>query len=99
MPIHGRSDGGAFEVDIEKLAETNFSPTCVTSNFSVEKDGCVTMDPLSITASLIAVLGAVSTTAGVLERLWGLRDAPTRLLSLMNEVCVKREHRKSCPHY
>ncbi|KAL6411852.1 hypothetical protein AUP68_04231 [Ilyonectria robusta] len=44
------------------------------------------MDPLSITASVLAVLGAVGQTAKALKKLWGLKDAPEELASLVNEV-------------
>lgn len=44
------------------------------------------MDPLSITAGIIAVLGAGGKVAGGLSKIRGLRRAPDALLQLNNEV-------------
>ncbi|KAL9097281.1 MAG: hypothetical protein Q9165_000708 [Trypethelium subeluteriae] len=44
------------------------------------------MDPLSITASLIAVSGALGTSVKALQKVASLRHAPSELLSLHNEV-------------
>lgn len=49
-----------------------------------------TLDPLSFTASLIAVTGALSTSGQILEKLLSLRQAPTKLLALINEVNALR---------
>lgn len=45
------------------------------------------MDPLSLTASIIAVIGAASATAQALEKLRSLRHAPQQILVVLNEVC------------
>lgn len=44
------------------------------------------MDPLSLSASILAVLGAAGRTSQALEQILGLRHAPAELLALMNEV-------------
>ena len=44
------------------------------------------MDPLSITASIIAIVGAGGKVVKGLDRLVGLRHAPDVLLALNNEV-------------
>jgi hypothetical protein len=44
------------------------------------------MDPLSITAGVIAVLGAVSASSTGVHKLHGLRNAPEELAALFNEV-------------
>lgn len=44
------------------------------------------MDPLSLTASVIAVIGAASRIASGLKRIIDLRKAPAVLLALNNEV-------------
>ena len=44
------------------------------------------MDPLSITAGIISVLGAGGTVAGGLSKIRGLKRAPNVLLQLNNEV-------------
>ena len=44
------------------------------------------MDPLSISASIIAVIGTIRTVSQGLERLASLRHAPDQLLALTNEV-------------
>ncbi|KAL9075591.1 MAG: hypothetical protein Q9157_003973 [Trypethelium eluteriae] len=44
------------------------------------------MDPLSVTASLIAVSGALGTSVKALQKVASLRHAPSELLSLHNEV-------------
>ena len=43
-------------------------------------------DPLSITASVIAVLGAAEGVSKTLARIKSLRHAPTEVLALINEV-------------
>ena len=43
------------------------------------------MDPLSITASVIAVLGAASTSGAAIRKLVALRKAPEELDALLNE--------------
>ena len=43
-------------------------------------------DPLSITASVIAVLGAAEGVNKTLARIKNLIDAPRKLLTLINEV-------------
>ena len=44
------------------------------------------MDPLSLTASIIAVLGAGGSVVGGLEKLSSLREAPDMILALNNEI-------------
>ncbi|PVH88072.1 hypothetical protein DL98DRAFT_648957 [Cadophora sp. DSE1049] len=44
------------------------------------------MDPLSISASIVALLGAAATVARGLDRLRAWRNAPVELISLLNEV-------------
>lgn len=44
------------------------------------------MDPLSLTASLIAVVGLASQTSKALRSLYNLRHAPREILELANEV-------------
>lgn len=44
------------------------------------------MDPLSLTASIIGVGGAATTTVKYLRRFTSLRDVPEQLLQLLNEV-------------
>ena len=44
------------------------------------------MDPLSITAGTIAVIGAVGQTAKALQALRAIRQAPTEIQSLLEEV-------------
>lgn len=44
------------------------------------------MDPLSLTASIIAILGAGSTISRGLRRIQQLKDAPELLLQLNNEI-------------
>ena len=47
-------------------------------------------DPLSIAASIIAVVGAVRVTIKSLERLIALKDAPALIKQLSTEVCRYR---------
>ena len=44
------------------------------------------MDPLSITASALAVIGALSQTAKCVQRLRAIRQAPAELRALLEEV-------------
>ena len=44
------------------------------------------MDPLSITAGAIAVIGAIQQTARCIERLHAIRQAPLELTLLLEEV-------------
>jgi len=44
------------------------------------------MDPLSLTASIIAVVGAASATVQALEKLRRLRHAPQQILVVLNEA-------------
>jgi hypothetical protein len=44
------------------------------------------MDPLSVAASVLAVLTAAGKTAQGLEQIWALRDASKDLLCVMSEV-------------
>jgi hypothetical protein len=46
------------------------------------------MDPLSIAASVLAVLTAAGKTAQGLERLVALKDASKDLICVVNEVCT-----------
>jgi len=43
-------------------------------------------DPLSIAASIVALMGAVSATTKVLEKVIGLRDTPDQVVQLIDEV-------------
>jgi hypothetical protein len=44
------------------------------------------MDPISITASVIAVIGAAAQTSKALRALYNLRNAPEEVFELTNEV-------------
>ena len=44
------------------------------------------MDPISLAASLLTVLGAAATVGRSLERLSSPRHAPDQLVALINEV-------------
>ncbi|KAK3389968.1 hypothetical protein B0H63DRAFT_507420, partial [Podospora didyma] len=44
------------------------------------------MDPLSIAASVVALIGITESTGAGLRTLWTLRQAPTHLQTLQNEV-------------
>jgi len=44
------------------------------------------MDPLSITAGVLALLGAARKTFQGLEKLLALKDAPRELVVIVNEV-------------
>jgi hypothetical protein len=44
------------------------------------------MDPLSISASIVALLGAAATVVRGLDKLRALRNAPVELINLLNEV-------------
>jgi hypothetical protein len=44
------------------------------------------MDPLSLTASVVAITGAVATTTKLLNKLLALRNFPLKLQQLYNEV-------------
>ena len=46
----------------------------------------ITMDPLSIVSSLLAVMGATESAARGTQRLWNLRRAPETLAALEDEV-------------
>ena len=46
----------------------------------------IEMDPLSLTASIIAVLGASATVASGIEKIISMRNAPDAILALNNEV-------------
>lgn len=46
------------------------------------------MDPLSVTASLLAVLGAAGPATRALQHVTNLRHAPDQLVALVNEVSV-----------
>lgn len=48
------------------------------------------MDPLSFTASLIAVVGALATAFQSAQRLVSLKNAPMELIALLNEVTALR---------
>ena len=43
-------------------------------------------DPLSVTAGIIAVLGAIESVTKTLARIKSIRNAPNELLALINEV-------------
>ena len=51
------------------------------------------MDPISIGASILTVLGAAATAAQTLEKLCSLRHAPDDLVALINEVCARTRYR------
>jgi hypothetical protein len=44
------------------------------------------MDPLSLTASIVAVIGAASQTSRMLRSFYDLRHAPQEMLELNSEV-------------
>ncbi|KAL9017831.1 MAG: hypothetical protein Q9185_004846 [Variospora sp. 1 TL-2023] len=44
------------------------------------------MDPISVAASLLTVLGAAATAGRALDRLSSLRHAPDHLVALVNEI-------------
>jgi hypothetical protein len=44
------------------------------------------MDPLSVTANILAVLGAARAVASALESLIALKNAPAEFVKLSNEV-------------
>jgi hypothetical protein len=44
------------------------------------------MDPLSLTASIVAIIGATSQTSKLLRSVYDLRHAPQEMLELNNEV-------------
>lgn len=44
------------------------------------------MDPLSVAASVLALVGAAGNTLNALQMLWDLRHAPDEVFSLINEV-------------
>ncbi len=46
----------------------------------------VEMDPLSVTANILAVLGAARAVASALESLIALKNAPAEFVKLSNEV-------------
>lgn len=48
------------------------------------------MDPLSITASVVTLIGATKATGKGLQRLWELPNAPEHLSALKNEVSLKQ---------
>ena len=50
------------------------------------------MDPLSVTASLVAVLGATTAAARALQRITNLRHASDQLIALVNEVSICSNH-------
>lgn len=47
---------------------------------------CETMDPVSLAASILTLVGAASTTGSALTRLWGLRGSQDYVVSAINEV-------------
>ena len=47
------------------------------------------MDPLSVTASLLAVLGAAGAAGRALQHMSDLRHAPDQLLALTNAVSFR----------
>ena len=53
----------------------------------------ITMDPLSIGASILAILGAAATAGRTLEKLCSLRHAPDDLIALINEASLHTPHR------
>ena len=46
------------------------------------------MEPLSVAASVIAVLGAASAAGRGLQHVLALRNAPDQVIALINEVSV-----------
>ena len=46
------------------------------------------MDPISVTASILTILGATAKASQALELVADLHHAPDQLLALMNEVSV-----------
>lgn len=46
----------------------------------------IAMDPLSISASIVALMGAAATASKAIEKLISLRKAPEQLRQLFNEV-------------
>lgn len=59
--------------------------------FDVRRRKSAMADPLSVAASLLAVLGAAQGTAGGLEQMLALRHAPKELLAVINEVQIQME--------
>jgi hypothetical protein len=49
------------------------------------------MDPLSITAGIIAVIGAARSAQQGLNRLLSLRGANEQVLQTINEVCYSKK--------
>ena len=46
------------------------------------------MEPLSVAASVLAVLGAASAAGRGLQQVLGFRNVPDQVIALMNEVSV-----------
>ena len=55
-------------------------------NKDARQSPCTAMDPLSVTASILAVVGAGGTIAKGLHKLVSLKNTPLTLLQLNNEV-------------
>lgn len=49
------------------------------------------MDPLSLTASIIAVIGLASNISSALRSVYDLRHAPREILELANEVILEQK--------
>lgn len=49
------------------------------------------MDPLSISASIAALIGAATTVVRGLDKLQTLRHAPAELKALLNEVSERQQ--------
>jgi hypothetical protein len=46
------------------------------------------MDPLSISASVVALVGAAAAVKKTLQKVLSLRNAPLELLCIINDVCL-----------
>lgn len=80
-----------MEYEIDLIFSVSFvtvvSYSSTSAPWSFELQGhLLEMDPLSLTASILAVLGATHTTGKLIKKLWSLKNAPTEILVLANEV-------------
>ncbi len=57
------------------------------------------MDPISLAASIITVVGATGKIAAGFEKLCSSRDIPEEVIFLMNEVRIQPCSAASCPIY
>lgn len=94
MPVQ-RPDGELTSSSAYYLLCPSFiSKTSPVFLIAPKRKSCLAMDPISVAASVLTVLGAAGTAGRALEHISQLRHASEHLIGLVNEVDQRKVHCK-----